>query len=71
MEAELNLFKLENDLMLIRSIIYDRDNSCVHVCLFKLNLSILQRVIYITSCNLYKKQPAVFIDPVLIARGNS
>jgi hypothetical protein len=39
--------------------------------LFKFNLYILQRVIYITSCNLYKKQSTVFIDPVLIARGNS
>jgi len=67
MEAELKLFELENDLMLIRSITYDRDNACVHVCLFKLNLFILQRVIYITSCNLYKKKSAVFIGPVLIA----
>lgn len=71
MEAELKLFELENDLMLIRSIIYDCDNLYVHIYLFKLNLYILQRVIFITSGNLYKKQPTVFIDPVLIARGSS
>ena len=71
MEAELKLFELENDLMLIRSITYDRDNFYVHICLFKFNLYLLQGVILITSCNLYKKQSTVFIGPVLIARGNS